>query len=84
MVQTPLGLVPEIFSSVNVMAAFAERYFAMVDTSVVKLRNIQHIVHLNTFCMDEAVRPDPFTDNRGQRRTLSVWDDGRVHLATTL
>ena len=79
--QMPIGLVPKVFNPVDVMAAFADKHLAVVDAPVVKLRNIQHIVHLNTFCMDEAVRPDPFTDNRGQRRTLSVWDDGRVHLA---
>ena len=82
--QMLLGLVPIVFNPVDVMAAFADKHIAVVDTPVVKHRNIQHIVHLNTVCIDEAVRPDLLTDNRDQRRSLSVWDDGRVHLAAAL
>ena len=38
--QMPLGLTPKVFNSVNVMAPFTDKHFAVVDTSVVKLRHI--------------------------------------------
>ena len=46
--QMPIGLVPKVFNPVDVMAAFADKHLAVVDAPVVKLRNIQHIVYLNT------------------------------------
>lgn len=82
--QMPLGLTPKVFNPVDVMATFADEYFVVVDPSVVKLRNIQHIIHLKTVCIDDAIRQDLLSDNWNQRRCLRVWDHGGVHLATTL
>jgi hypothetical protein len=45
--QGPLGLTPTVFNPVDVMAAGTDEYFSVVDPSVVKLRNIQHIIHVS-------------------------------------
>ena len=82
--QVPLGLTPKVFNPVDVMAACTDEHFAVVDPSVVKLRNIQHILHLKTVCIDDAIRPDLLSDNREQRRRLRVRDNGGVYLAATL
>ncbi len=64
----PFGLTPNVFNPVDVMATFADEYVAVVDPAVVKLRNIQHIIHLNTVCVGDAIRQDLLSDNENQRR----------------
>ncbi len=72
--QMPLGLTPKVFNPVDVMAACADDYFAVVDTSVVKRRNIQHLIPLKPVCINDAIRQDLLSDNWNQRRGLRVWD----------
>lgn len=54
--QVPLGLTPKVFNPVDVKAAFSDEHFAVVDPSVMKLRHIQHIIYLETVCIDESRR----------------------------
>ena len=79
--QMPLGLTPKVFNPVDVMATCADEHFAVVDTSVVKLRHIEHIIHLKTVGIDDADRHDLLSDNWDQRRRLRIGDNGGVHLA---
>ena len=82
--QVPLGLTPKVFNPVDVLTAFIDEHVAVVDSSVVKLRNIQHIIHVKTVGIDDAVRHDLLSDNRDQQRRLRVRDNGGVYLAATL
>jgi len=49
----PFGLVPKILDPVDV-----------VDTHVMKIRDIQRVVRPEGICVNNAVRPDLFLDNR--------------------
>lgn len=79
----PLGLAQKVFNPVAVMAAFSDEDFAVVGPSVMKLRHLQHIIHLETVCIDEAIRHDLLSDNRAQRRRLRIRDHGGVYLPSS-
>lgn len=54
------------------MAALSDERFAVAGPSVMKLRHLQQIIHLETVCIDDAIRKDLLSDNWNQRRRLHV------------
>ena len=59
----PLGLAQKVFNPVAVMAAFSDEHSAVVGPSVMKLRHLKHIIHLETVCIDDAIGKDLLSDN---------------------
>lgn len=60
-----LGLVPKILNPVDVILLVCKE-FRMVDSEVMKIRNVQYIVGSPTVRIDNAVRNDLTLDNRDQ------------------
>ena len=60
-----LRLVPKILNPVDVILLVCKE-FRMVDSEVMKIRNVQYIVGSPTVRIDNAVRNDLTLDNRDQ------------------
>ena len=79
--ERPLGLVPTVLDTVDVVSALAHKHLAMVHTAMMELAHIQHIVGPETIRIDDAVRRHVFADEGDQRRGVGIRNDGRVHVA---
>ena len=53
----PLGLVPKVLNPIDVIMLMSEA-LGMIDSEVVKGRNIQHIIALPSIGINDAVRHD--------------------------
>lgn len=82
--QMPLRLVPEVLDAVDMMAALADKAFAVVNPPVTKLGNIQHVIGGKTVGVDDAVRRHFLPDDRQQSLGLGIRDDRRKDLAAPL
>ena len=82
--QMALRLIQKVLDAVNVMAAFADEHLAVIHTSMVKLGNIQHVIDLKAVRIHNTVEQYFLADDGNQRRCPGVWDDGRIHFATSL
>ena len=60
-----LGLIPKILDSVNVITGVCKE-FGVVDSEMLEVRNIQHIVGLPAVGINDAVRDDFALNDRYQ------------------
>jgi hypothetical protein len=51
----PLRLVPKAFDAIDVIS-FVCKEFGMVDTEVLEVRNIQHVIPSPAIRIDDAIR----------------------------
>ena len=77
-------LVPKVLDPVDVMPLFVDILFAVIDTAVMKLGDVQHIIRAKCIRVDNAVGLHMLTNDRDQRIRLGLRYDGCVYLATTL
>ncbi len=81
--QDPLGLVPEIFNSVDVIAVLSKE-FGVVDTTVMKGGDIPGVISLECVGIDKAVGLHLLFNDGHERLGADVRNDGRIHLAAPL
>jgi len=67
----PVGLVPEIFNAIHVVAVLNKRR-GMIQAHVMKPRDIQGIITGQRIGIDHAVGHDPLVANGQQRRRLRI------------
>ncbi len=78
--QVPLRLVPKVLNTIDVVPAFPPEGFAVTDTRVMKLRDIQHVVHLKAIGGDAAIRGHFLLNDGNQGLGFGVRDDYGIHL----
>ncbi len=61
----PLGLVPEVFDSVDVVALIGEQ-LGVADPHVVELRSVEHIVAAKGIGIDHTVSSDLLANDRNK------------------
>ena len=81
--QVPRRLVPKVFNAIDVVAAFRHEGLAVIDALVMKLGDIQHVVHLKTIGVDDAVRGYFLPNDGDQGPGFGIRNDRRVHLTAS-
>ena len=76
-------LVPEVLDSIYVALAVNET-LGVIDPNMMKIRDIQSVVALESVCVDDAVGQNHPLHDRQQSGALRIWDHDRVHLASSL
>lgn len=79
--QMPLGLVPEVLDTVDVIVPVGEE-FGMIDPVMVEARNVQGVVSAEGVGIDDAVRRDLLLDNRQKCPGPGIGNQGRIDLST--
>lgn len=79
----PLGLIPKVLNSVDVVLPVNES-LRMVDPDVVEFGDIQGIVAVQAVGVHDAIRLDHLLHDRHERRGADVGYHHREHLSATL
>ena len=75
-----LGLVPKVLDAIDVVGLISKQ-LRMIDTGMVELGNIEHIVSAEAVRIDDAIGLDPLPHDREKRLSTGIWDDDGMNLA---
>ena len=81
--QVPLGLVPKVLDSIDVIL-FLSKEFWVIDSHVVEVAYIERIVGFKGVCINDAVRSDFLFDDRLESFGFSIGNDRPVYLPAPL
>lgn len=79
----PLGLIPKILDSIDVIGSLGEK-LAMVYTTMMKGAYVKSVVSLKGIRIDDTVRGDLLLDNRQQRGAASIGNYGGINPSAPL